>query len=74
MVIDAPTFLVFGKEVAPAPAPRTVSGVSTPKPHKPFEKGLSENFTFLHLTQRGVATSRWDIAQRTDRAGRRDKG
>ena len=45
-----PPFFVYGKAVASPPHPCKVLGFH-PKPHKPFEKGLSENFTFLHPTQ-----------------------
>ena len=68
-----PPFFVYGKAVASPPHPCKVLGFH-PKPHKPFEKGLSENFTFLHLTQargRYVPVGRCPAA---DRAGRRDKG
>ena len=68
-----PPFFVYGKAVASPPHPCKVLGFH-PKPHKPFEKGLSENFTFLHPTQargRYVPVGRCPAA---DRAGRRDKG
>ena len=67
-----PPFLEYGKAVASPPHPCKVLGFH-PKPHKPFEKGLSENFTFLHPTQargRYVPVGRCPAA---DRAGRRDK-
>ena len=44
-----PPFLEYGKAVASPPHPCKVLGFH-PKPHKPFEKGLSENFTCLYLT------------------------
>ena len=68
-----PPFFVYGKAVASPPHPCKVLGFH-PKPHKPFEKGLCENFTFLHPTQargRYVPVGRCPAA---DRAGRRDKG
>ena len=46
----SPLFLKYGKAVASPPHPCKVLGFH-PKPHKPFEKGLSENFTCLSQTQ-----------------------